>query len=105
MEYRDYYEIMGVPRDASQDDIKKAYRKLARKHHPDVSDSADAEEQFKQLGEAYQVLKDPEKREAYDQLGSNWQAGQDFHPPPGWQESSGFGGSGFEGFGGAPGRC
>jgi curved DNA-binding protein len=103
MEYRDYYEIMGVPRDASQDDIKKAYRKLARKHHPDVSDSADAEEQFKQLGEAYQVLKDPEKREAYDQLGSNWQAGQDFHPPPGWQESSGFGGSGFEGFGGAPG--
>jgi curved DNA-binding protein len=103
MDYKDYYEIMGVPREASQDDIKKAYRKLARKYHPDVSKVADAEERFKELGEAYEVLKDPEKREAYDQLGSNWQAGQDFRPPPGWQESAGSGGGGFEGFGGAAG--
>jgi curved DNA-binding protein len=103
MEYKDYYEIMGVPREASQDDIKKAYRKLARKYHPDVSESADAEERFKELGEAYEVLKDPEKRAAYDQLGSNWQAGQDFRPPPGWQESTGFSGGGFEGFDGTPG--
>jgi curved DNA-binding protein len=97
MEYKDYYEIMGVPREASQDDIKKAYRKLARKYHPDVSKAADGEERFKELGEAYEVLKDPEKREAYDQLGSNWQAGQDFRPPPGWQESAGSGGGGFGG--------
>lgn len=100
MEYKDYYEIMGVPREASQDDIKKAYRKLARKYHPDVSKAADGEERFKELGEAYEALKDPEKREAYDQLGSNWQAGQDFHPPPGWQESAGSGGGGFGGAGG-----
>jgi len=103
MEYKDYYEIMGVPREASQDDIKKAYRQLARKYHPDVSKAADAEEQFKELGEAYEVLKNPEKREAYDQLGTNWQAGQDFNPPPGWRQSADFGGGGFEGFGGATG--
>jgi len=103
MKYKDYYEIMGVQRTASQDEIKKAYRKLARKYHPDVSESDDAGERFKQLGEAYAVLKDPEKRDAYDQLGSDWQAGQDFRPPPGWQESAGSGGGGFEGFGGASG--
>ena len=103
MQYKDYYEVMGVSRDASQDDIKKAYRKLARKFHPDVSDAADAEEKFKELGEAYEVLKDPEKRAAYDQLGSDWQAGQDFRPPPGWQDATGFGGGGFEGFGGGAG--
>ena len=103
MKYKDYYEVMGVSRDASQDDIKKAYRKLARKYHPDVSDAADSEEKFKELGEAYEVLKDPEKRAAYDQLGSGWKEGQDFRPPPGWQDATGFGGGGFEGFTGGAG--
>lgn len=85
MEFKDYYEIMGVPRDAAADDIKRAYRKLARKYHPDVSKEADAEARFKEVGEAYEVLKDPEKRAAYDQLGSRWKEGQEFRPPPGWQ--------------------
>ena len=84
MEYKDYYDIMGVKKDAAQDEIKRSYRKLARKFHPDVSKEADAEAKFKEVGEAYEVLKDPEKRAAYDQLGSQWKAGQDFHPPPGW---------------------
>ena len=75
---------MGVARDATQDEIKRAYRKLARKYHPDVSDQTDSEERFKELGEANEVLKDPEKRAAYDQLGANWKQGQDFRPPPGW---------------------
>jgi curved DNA-binding protein len=95
MDFKDYYNIMGVGRDASQDEIKRAYRKLARKYHPDVSKEADAEARFKDLGEAYAVLKDPEKRAAYDQLGANWKAGQEFRPPPDWD-------AGFE-FGGAPG--
>ena len=82
MEYRDYYETLNVSRTASADDIKKAYRRLARKFHPDVSKEKDAEAKFKQVQEAYEVLKDPEKRAAYDQLGSNWKAGQDFRPPP-----------------------
>jgi len=99
MEYKDYYKIMGISREATQDEIKKAYRKLARKYHPDVSEASDAEERFKELGEAYEVLKDPEKRKAYDQLGSDWKAGQEFRPPPGWQAHTG--GGGFEGFGGA----
>ncbi len=84
MEYKDYYEVMGLKRDASQDEIKRSYRKLARKYHPDVSKDANAEEKFKLVGEAYEVLKDPEKRAAYDQLGANWKNGQEFTPPPGY---------------------
>lgn len=84
MKYKDYYQTMGVARDASHDDIKKAYRKLARKYHPDVSKEAGAEGKFKDIGEAYDVLKDPQKRAAYDQLGSHL-PGQDFRPPPDWQ--------------------
>lgn len=76
--------MMGVARDASSEDIKRAYRRLARKYHPDVSKEPDAEERFKELGEAYEVLKDPEKRTAYDQLGERWKEGQEFRPPPGW---------------------
>ena len=85
MKYKDYYQILGVGRDASEDAIKKAYRRLARKYHPDVSKESGAEEHFKEVSEAYEVLRDAEKRAAYDQLGHNWQAGQDFRPPPGWQ--------------------
>ncbi len=97
MEYQDYYKIMGVARDATAPDIKRAYRKLARKFHPDVSKEADAEAQFKKVGEAYAVLKDPEKRAAYDQLGENWKAGQDFSAPPGWDAGFDFRGAGEEG--------
>jgi len=97
MEFKDYYEIMGVKRDATQDEIKRAYRKLARKYHPDVSKESDAEARFKEVGEAYEVLKDPEKRSAYDQLGANWKAGQDFNPPPDWDQGFEFKGGGFTG--------
>ena len=96
MDYKDYYQVMGVKRDASQDEIRQAYRKLARKYHPDVNKAADAEARFKELGEAYAVLKDVEKRAAYDQLGANWQAGQEFKPPPGWDAGFEFGGSGLD---------
>ena len=95
MDYKDYYKVMGVERDATQDDIKRAYRKLARKYHPDVSKEKDAEKQFKELGEAYEVLKDPEKRAAYNELGANWQAGQDFRPPPNWDAGFEFSGGGY----------
>ena len=95
MEFKDYYKILGLERDAGPDEIKRAYRKLARKYHPDVSSEADAETRFKEIGEAYEVLKDPEKRAAYDQLGQNWQAGQDFRPPPDWDAGFEFSGDGF----------
>jgi len=96
MEYKDYYKIMGLARDATADDIKRAYRKLSRKYHPDVSKEKDAEMRFKALGEAYEVLKDPEKRAAYDQLGANWKAGQEFRPPPEWNAGAEYPGRGFE---------
>lgn len=99
MRFHDYYKTMGLSRDASADEIKRAYRKLARKYHPDVSKESDAEERFKEVNEAYEVLKDPEKRSAYDQLGANWKQGQDFRPPPGWDEGMG----GFHGFHGGGG--
>jgi len=102
MRYKDYYQVMGVPRTASQDEIKRAYRKLARKYHPDVSKEKDAEEKFKELQEANEVLKDPEKRAAYDQLGANWRQGQDFRPPPDW--GKGFEFSSRESGGGQPGE-
>ena len=104
MEYKDYYKIMGITKDASQNEIKRAYRKLARKYHPDVSKEKDAEECFKELGEAYEVLKDPEKRTAYDQLGANWKAGQQgFQPPPDWDAGFEFHGDSFTGGAGAAG--
>jgi curved DNA-binding protein len=84
MKYKDYYATLGVEKKASADEIKKAYRKLARKYHPDVSKEKDAKDKFQEVSEAYETLKDPEKRAAYDQLGS-YQPGQDFRPPPGWE--------------------
>ena len=104
MEFKDYYKTLGVARDASADDIKSAYRKLARKYHPDVSKEADAEARFKDIGEASEVLRDPEKRAAYDAAGSQWEHQQaagahggrerDFQPPPGWDAGFEFSGRG-----------
>lgn len=93
MQYKDYYGILGVGRDASADEIKRAWRKLARKYHPDVSKEPDAAERMKEVNEAYEVLGDEKKRGAYDQIGQDWRAGQEFRPPPNWD-------TGFEFFGG-----
>ena len=110
MKYKDYYEILGVSRDADQAAIKSAYRKLARKYHPDVNKTKEAEEKFKDINEAYEVLSDKAKRQRYDSLGSNWQGGADYTPPPGFEnfsfnfnqgggaQSFDFGGSGFSDF-------
>ncbi len=96
MEFKDYYKIMGVPDNASADDVKKAYRTLARKHHPDLNKGADSAEKFKELGEAYEVLKDPAKRAEYDQLRKyGASAGGEFKPPPGWRSGADFSGGGF----------
>lgn len=95
MEFKDYYRILGVARDATQDDIRKAFRKLARKYHPDVSKEADAEARMKEVNEANAVLSDPEKRAAYDQLGRGYQPGQEFRPPPDWDAGFEFSGHGF----------
>ena len=84
MEFKDYYQTLGVGQDASADEIRKAFRKLARKYHPDVSKEAGAEARMKEVNEAYAVLSDPEKRAAYDQLGRGYQPGQEFRPPPDW---------------------
>jgi curved DNA-binding protein len=94
MEFKDYYKVMGVARDATDAQIKQAYRKLARKYHPDVSKEKDAEARFKEVGEAYEVLRSPEKRAAYDQLGQGHPAGQDFRPPPDWGAGFEFSGAG-----------
>ena len=109
MKYKDYYEILGVSRDADASAIKSAYRKLARKYHPDVNKTKEAEEKFKDINEAYEVLSDKNKRQRYDSLGSNWQGGAEWTPPPGFEnfnfnfnqggaQSFDFGGSGFSDF-------
>ena len=88
VQYKDYYEILGVSRTATAEEIRKAYRKLAKKYHPDVSKEKDADVRYREINEAYEVLKDPDKRGRYDTLGAGWEQGQDFTPPPGWQGGS-----------------
>src|SRR3989442_9142469 len=111
VEFKDYYATLGVPRNASEEDIKKSFRKLARQYHPDVAkDKKTTEEKFKEINEAYEVLGDPQKRKKYDELGANWKDGAGFQPPPGWQDRAShsrdgaqtyefhFGGTGFSDF-------
>jgi len=93
VKYKDYYEVLGVPRNATDEEIRKAFRKLARQYHPDVAkDKKKAEEKFKEINEAYEVLGDPEKRRQYDELGSHWKSGAEFRPPPGWENMHATGG-------------
>jgi curved DNA-binding protein len=105
MKFKDYYKTLGVEPDASADEIKRAYRKLARKYHPDRNKETGSEDRFKEVGEAYEALKDPAKRKQYDQLrAGGWRGGEDFEPPPGWtggfrRGAAGGGGQGFGGFG------
>ena len=98
MKYKDYYETLGIKRDATEAEIKSAYRKLARKYHPDVNKTKEAEDKFKEINEAYEVLGDKQKRSRYDSLGSNWQGGADYTPPPGFENFNFGGGQGFQQF-------